>query len=428
MKKIITGILILLICISFSSAGYAVNNISFEEIDDDIGFIESEEMFDLMSAEDFEIVGFTNLKSNHILRITELKSVRGETIYFVEPGDSLYKIAQRFDTTIEKLREKNSLTTDELHIGQELLIPSEDGSEIPGEPDQIYYVKPGDSLYKIAQRFDTTIEKLREKNSLTTDELYVGQELLIPSEDGSETPGRSDTDQVYYVKPGDSLYKIARRFDITIEKLRGRNNLTTDELYVGQTLLIPAPEIPSGAPDIVLDYTVEQYDNLIRIARKFNISAHLIRLYNNLQTDRVSVGQELSIPLYITEGIMKEYEKPVSQEELQLLARAVYSEARGEPFKGQVAVAEVILNRVRHPYFPDTIKGVIFQPWQFTAIHDGQFWLEPSQMAYLAVEAALDGWDPTSGAIYYYNPETATSDWVFYRNIVIKIGNHYFAV
>ena len=78
--------------------------------------------------------------------------------------------------------------------------------------------------------------------------------------------------------------------------------------------------------------------------------------------------------------------------------------------------------------FPDNVEDVIFQPWQFTAVHDGQFWLEPNEQSYLAVEAALRGWDPSNGAIYYYNPETATSDWVFYRNVIIEIGDHLFAI
>lgn len=118
----------------------------------------------------------------------------------------------------------------------------------------------------------------------------------------------------------------------------------------------------------------------------------------------------------------------ISDEEIELLARAVYSEARGEPFHGQVAIAAVILNRVEHDDFPCTIGDVIFQPSAFTAVSDGQFWLSPDCQAYRAVAEALAGKDPSGGAIYYYNPVTATSHWIFSRQIIATIGKHVFAI
>lgn len=113
--------------------------------------------------------------------------------------------------------------------------------------------------------------------------------------------------------------------------------------------------------------------------------------------------------------------------EMKLLARAVYSEARGEPYEGQVAVAAVIMNRLQSSDFPNTIAGVIFQPRAFTAVDDGQFWLEPNATAYAAVYDALRGWDPTRGALYYFNPDTATSKWIWSRPQIDKIGRHIFA-
>lgn len=111
-----------------------------------------------------------------------------------------------------------------------------------------------------------------------------------------------------------------------------------------------------------------------------------------------------------------------------LLARCVYAEARGEPYVGQVAVAAVVLNRVRSPSFPNTISGVIYQPWAFTAVNDGQINLAPDNTAIRAANDALNGWDPTYGCIYYYNPATATSQWVFNRQTVVEIGEHVFAI
>ncbi len=111
-----------------------------------------------------------------------------------------------------------------------------------------------------------------------------------------------------------------------------------------------------------------------------------------------------------------------------LLAKVIYAEARGESYKGQVAIGAVVLNRVEDSRFPNTIAGVIYQPWAFTAVNDGQINLEPDQTAYQAADDALNGWDPTYGSVYYYNPATATSKWIYSTTYVTQIGNHIFAV
>ena len=115
-----------------------------------------------------------------------------------------------------------------------------------------------------------------------------------------------------------------------------------------------------------------------------------------------------------------------SSRDVQLLAQAINGEARGESYTGQVAVGAVILNRVRHSSFPNTIAGVIYQPGAFTAVSDGQINLTPQTSCYNAARDALNGWDPTGGAIYYYNPVTATSQWIRSRPIIITIGKHVF--
>lgn len=117
-----------------------------------------------------------------------------------------------------------------------------------------------------------------------------------------------------------------------------------------------------------------------------------------------------------------------SSNDLYLLAKCVHAEARGEEYIGQVAVAAVILNRVKSPDFPNTIAGVIYQPWAFTAVNDGQINLEPNQTAYNAAQDALNGWDPTYGCLYYYNPAVATSKWIYTRQTVVTIGKHVFAI
>ncbi len=114
--------------------------------------------------------------------------------------------------------------------------------------------------------------------------------------------------------------------------------------------------------------------------------------------------------------------------DLQLMARAVNGEARGEPYTGQVAVAAVILNRVKHSSFPNTVAGVIYQPGAFTAVSDGQINAPISEgsTVYKACRDAMNGWDPSGGAIYYFNPDTATSSWIWSRELIVKIGKHRF--
>ena len=115
-----------------------------------------------------------------------------------------------------------------------------------------------------------------------------------------------------------------------------------------------------------------------------------------------------------------------SNSNLNLLSRLVYSEARGESYTGQVAVAAVVLNRVKSSSFPNTISGVIYQNGAFDAVSDGQINLSPNSTATKAAQDALNGWDPSYGAIYYFNPNTATSKWIWSRPLTVTIGNHRF--
>lgn len=115
------------------------------------------------------------------------------------------------------------------------------------------------------------------------------------------------------------------------------------------------------------------------------------------------------------------------QSDYHLLARVISGEARGEPYVGKVAVGAVVMNRVKSPLFPSTIPGVIYQKWAFTSAHDGQINIEPDPDSYRAARDAMSGWDPTGGALYFYNPARATSSWIFTRVVTCVIGNHYFA-
>jgi len=114
--------------------------------------------------------------------------------------------------------------------------------------------------------------------------------------------------------------------------------------------------------------------------------------------------------------------------ETDLLARVIHGEARGEPYLGKVAVAAVVLNRVRNAGFPNTVAGVIYQSGAFDCVTDGQLWLTPDADSYRAARDAMNGWDPTYGALYYFNPSTATNSWIWSRVVHLRIGRHWFAV
>ena len=116
-----------------------------------------------------------------------------------------------------------------------------------------------------------------------------------------------------------------------------------------------------------------------------------------------------------------------SDTDVNLLARLIYGEARGESYVGQVAVGAVVMNRIKSSSFPNTMAGVIYQSYAFTAVADGPINLTPNATAKKAAQDAMNGWDPTYGAIYYYNPKTATSQWIFSRQTTVTIGNHVFA-
>lgn len=143
---------------------------------------------------------------------------------------------------------------------------------------------------------------------------------------------------------------------------------------------------------------------------------------NNLTADGIAGEKTLNAM-----GIANE--KSISAQtdaNIELLARVINGEARGEPYEGQVAVGAVVLNRVNHPSFPNSISGVVYQKGAFTAVDDGQINAQMYESSHRAARDALNGWDPTGGAIYYYNPATATNKWIRTREIVCTIGKHVF--
>lgn len=149
---------------------------------------------------------------------------------------------------------------------------------------------------------------------------------------------------------------------------------------------------------------------------------------NKLTADGI-VGAKTLQALGIYVGSVKQNTTSAySSSDTNLLARLIYAEARGETYAGQVAVGAVVLNRVKNPSFPNTISGVIYQPYAFTCVSDGQINMAPDKTALSAAKDAMNGWDPSYGSLYYYNPAVATSKWIFSRKTVVTIGGHVFAL
>lgn len=147
---------------------------------------------------------------------------------------------------------------------------------------------------------------------------------------------------------------------------------------------------------------------------------------NNLVVDGIAGPKTLSA-MGISGGSTSSSTSSYSDADITLLARLIYGEARGESYVGQVAVGAVVMNRIKSSSFPNTMSGVIYQRYAFTAVDDGQINLTPNATARKAALDAINGWDPSYGAIYYYNPRTATSQWIFTRQTTVTIGNHVFA-
>lgn len=217
-----------------------------------------------------------------------------ENTYTVKRGDSLWLIAERYNTTVQELKNLNNLTSNTLQIGQVLQLPKSQ-SETPDISDTtIYIVQKNDSLYSIAEKFNTTVQELKRLNNLTSNTLQIGQELLIKDNQTQPSPIPSTpSTNTYTVKRGDSLWSIAQQYNTTVQELKNLNNLTSNNLIIGQTLKIPGNDIIENEDNI---YIVQKGDSIWLIAQKYNVSVNDLINANNLTNTIIQVGDQLIIP------------------------------------------------------------------------------------------------------------------------------------
>ena len=223
------------------------------------------------------------LQIGEVLRIPTKEIYEGEeNVYIVQKGDTLYSIAAANNTTVDELKKANNLTSNILSTGQLLKIPS------ALLPESTYIVKKGDSLYSIANKYNTTVDELKRINNLTSNILSIGQVLKLPSDKVSDVEKEENTIS-YTVQKGDSLYSIARKYSTTIDKIKDLNNLTTNLLSIGQVLLIPTDT------NLETTYTVQKGDSLYSIAKKYDTTVDRLKQLNNLKSNLLSIGQILIV-------------------------------------------------------------------------------------------------------------------------------------
>ena len=202
--------------------------------------------------------------------------------YIVKKGDSLWSIASKNNTTVDNIKKLNNLSSNNLSVGQVLKL-SYDAENENIKESNIYTVKKGDSLWLIANKYGTTVDELKNTNNLKSNTLSIGQTLIIPEK-------KENTNKIsYIVKKGDSLWLIANKYDTTVEKIKSTNNLKSNTLSIGQVLVIPSSSE-------FITYTVKKGDSLWLIANKYNTTVDNIKKLNNLSSNNLQINQKLILP------------------------------------------------------------------------------------------------------------------------------------
>jgi len=283
--------------------------------------------------------------------------------------------------------------------------------------------------------------------------LFLWQASFFPalgqgSDNALENPINGDDKIV--VQRGETLWGLAQSHHTTVDEIVKLNKVKSPgNIREGESLWVPnrvVEEKPEKIEDIIVS------DNTVNPSWWLNALHRRIVQESTILTYEISVNQETADPPLIntlpddidavqkltvlktasigaeSQILSRNLGRLVSKEDVELLTRVIHGEARGEDFEGQVAVGAVVLNRLKDPRFPKTMRAVVYQSGAFTAVDDKQIQLDPNDQSYKAAEAALSGQDPTNGALFYFNPRLATDRWIKSRSVIKQIGNHTFSI
>ena len=210
-------------------------------------------------------------------------------IYIVKRGDTLYSIARDNNITVSELKQLNNLSNNTIYIGQQLLLKKRIEEELPNENDKLYIVKKGDTLYSISRKLNISVDTLKSLNKLNSNDIYVGQQLIL------EEPENQVEYDIYTVKKGDSLWSISQKYNINVNELIKLNNLDNTTLQINQTLKVPKTVIEESPIQNEKTYIVQKGDTLWSISRKLGISVNELKDLNNLTSNLLNIGQQLKI-------------------------------------------------------------------------------------------------------------------------------------
>ena len=210
-------------------------------------------------------------------------SLVNENYYIVKKGDSLWSIANKYGLTVDKLKDINNLSSNMLSVGQKLLI--NDGTDVDNVNENYYIVKSGDTLYSIAKKYGLTVDELKKMNNLSSNTLSINQKLLVGNDMSTD-----DNYDVYDIKSGDTLWGIASKYNTSVDKIKDINNLNSNNLSIGQKLLVPGNNLGTKK------YIVKSGDTLYKIAQNNGTTVTELINLNNLKTTNLSIGQVLYIP------------------------------------------------------------------------------------------------------------------------------------
>lgn len=301
---------------------------------------------------------------------------------------------------------------------------SDNASEHPINGTVKIVVQSGETLWGLAQSHHTTVDEIVKLNKIKSpDHIREGEALWVPTRVVEEKPKKVE-DVIVSDSSGVMIKENEAVVDNTVNSSWWVNVLRRRVVQVGSVF-------PRSSNTQLQESRIQTYEIFVNPKMPDPPDPPVIKTL----PDEIDAVQKPTVLKAASIGAKSQSQVPsrslgnlVSKEDMELLTRVIHGEARGENFEGQVAVGAVVLNRLKDPRFPKTIRAVVYQSGAFTAVEDKQIQLHPNDQAYKAAAAALSGQDPTNGALFYFNARIATDNWIKTRAVIKRIGNHTFSI